>query len=283
MNASPRRVPLEVDVFGLTHTGLVRETNEDHFVVASARMMVRIRSSSLEEPHLQDQVAGEEALLLAVADGVGGRAGGEVASSTAVETLLHYLGSASGCFQRFDVTEEAAFLSHMESAIHDAHQTIVSNHGDLQTAPATTLTVAMLVAPRAYIIHVGDSRAYCMRSARLSQITRDQTFGAYMVDAGAWTETQAARIPAARTLASAIGSTDLMPAIGLIDLDPGDSLMLCTDGLTKHVTDAQLTDVLSLATSSEAACGELLALALAGGGTDNISVVVARLAAPKPG
>ena len=277
MSATPASPNDEVDVFGLTHTGRVRESNEDHFVVASARMSVRIRSSSLDVADIGERLGGTEALLLAIADGVGGRAGGEVASSTAVETLLHYLGSASGCFRRFDVAEEAAFLAHMESAIRAAHETIVRNHGDVQTAPATTLTVAMLVAPRAYIIHVGDSRAYCLRGNRLSQITRDQTLGAYMVDVGAWTDTQAARIPAARALASAIGSADLTPAIGLIDLDPGDSLLLCSDGLTKHVSDARLAEVLGRAVSAEGACAELLSLALDEGGSDNITVVVARL------
>jgi protein phosphatase len=136
--------------------------------------------------------------------------------------------------------------------------------------------MAMLIWPRAYIVHVGDSRAFYLRKGRLRQLTRDQTTGEYLVDAGAWTEEQARSAPLASALASALGSEELTPVIGLVDLQPGDTLMLCTDGLTRHVPDERIVELLSGAASAEAACRALVDAALAEGGTDNITTVIAR-------
>jgi protein phosphatase len=213
---------------------------------------------------------------MAVADGVGGRRGGAVASSTAVATTLEFIARAGGCYQRFDVDEEHEFIENMEAAIREAHEALLRDYGASENTPATTLTLVMFVAPRAYVIHVGDSRAYHLHGSRLRQLTRDQTFGELMMDAGAWTEEQVRKAPAARTLASAIGGSELTPSVGLIDLEPGDTLMLCTDGLTRHVGDEELAEVLSGPADAKGACDELVRRALAAGGEDNVTVVVAR-------
>jgi len=133
-----------------------------------------------------------------------------------------------------------------------------------------------LVWPRAYHIQVGDSRAYVRRGGRLQRLTRDQTLGEYMVSLGAWTDEQAAKAPAAANLSSAIGGSELLPAVGLIDLIPGDTLLLCTDGLTKHVSDEQIESTLARADSAVSTCTKLVEDALAGGGTDNVTVLVVR-------
>ncbi|MBK8057221.1 MAG: SpoIIE family protein phosphatase [Gemmatimonadetes bacterium] len=112
------------------------------------------------------------------------------------------------------------------------------------------------------------------------QLTRDQTFGQYLLDSGAMTDAQVADSPMGRTLASAVGSSEVHPAVGLIDLEAGDTLLLCSDGLTKHVANDQVQRLLREATGARAACEALVAAALAGGGSDNISVVVARFGAP---
>jgi protein phosphatase len=125
-------------------------------------------------------------------------------------------------------------------------------------------------------VHVGDSRAFYLHKGRLRQLTRDQTTGEYMVDAGAWTEEQARNAPLASNLASALGSEELTPVIGLVDLQPGDTLMLCTDGLSKLVADERIVELLAGAATAEAACRALVDAALAAGGTDNITAVVAR-------
>jgi protein phosphatase len=137
--------------------------------------------------------------------------------------------------------------------------------------------MATLVWPRAYIVHVGDSRAFYLRKGRLRQLTRDQTTGEYMVDAGAWTEEMARKAPLGGALVSALGADELTPAVGLVDLLPGDILLLCTDGLTKHVPDERITQILAGAADAETACRELVTAALEAGGTDNVTAVVARM------
>ncbi|HEX6669361.1 MAG TPA: protein phosphatase 2C domain-containing protein [Gemmatimonadales bacterium] len=267
---------VRLDVAGLTDVGRRRKANEDHFVVVSLQKTVSIRLTSLADPRVFDRLRGPEGLLMVVADGVGGRPGGAEASETAVTALVEYIAQAAGCFNQLDVDQEHRFLEQLETAVMEAHRRLLATHGERADGPATTLTMAMLIWPRAYIVHVGDSRAFYLRKGRLRQLTRDQTTGEYMVNVGAWTEEQARTAPLGSTLASALGSEELSPAIGLVDLHPGDSLLLCTDGLTRHVTDERITELLATAGSAEAACRALVDAALEGGGSDNVTVVVAR-------
>jgi protein phosphatase len=139
--------------------------------------------------------------------------------------------------------------------------------------------MALLVWPRAYIVHVGDSRAFYLRKGRLRQLTRDQTTGEYMVASGAWTEEQAKKAPIGGTLVSALGGQEMTPSVGLVDLQPGDTLLLCSDGLTRHVADDRITELLGRPTDAATACRELVDEALAGGGHDNITVITARMQA----
>lgn len=267
---------VRVDAAGLTDVGRKRKANEDHFVIASLQKTVQVRQASLADSRVFDRLRGPEGLLMVVADGVGGRPGGAIASETAITALVEYIGRAAGCFHQLDVDREHEFLEQLESAVLEAHRRLVAAEGGRTDGPATTLTMAMLVWPRTYIVHVGDSRAFYLRKGRLRQLTRDQTTGEYMVDVGAWTEEQARTAPLGAALASALGSEELRPAIGLVDLQPGDVLLLCTDGLTRHVPDERITELLGGAGSAEAACRALVDAALADGGSDNVTVVVAR-------
>jgi protein phosphatase len=174
------------------------------------------------------------------------------------------------------VDRENEFLEQLEAGVREAHRRIVAEHGGRE-GPATTLTMATLVWPRAYIVHAGDSRAFYLRKGLLRQLTRDQTTGEYMVDAGAWTEEQARAAPMAGALISALGADELTPVVGLVDLRPGDVLLLCTDGLTRHLTDQRIAAILEGASDAQSACRELVDAALAEGGSDNVTVVVARM------
>ena len=151
------------------------------------------------------------------------------------------------------------------------HQELVATVAPNVKAPATTLTLVLLLWPRAYLIHVGDSRAYVRRRGRVQAMTRDQTFGEYMVSVGAWSEDQAGKFRTAETLASAIGGTEMTPTVGLIDLEPGDSLLLCTDGLTKHVAEERIAEVMGQSVDSKAMAETLLGDALNGGGVASLS------------
>lgn len=266
-----------VDASGLTDIGRKRKANEDHFVIVSLRKAAEVKQTSLADPSVFDRLGGQECLLFVVADGVGGRAGGAIASETAVTALVDYVGQAAGCVHNLGVDREHEFLAQLEGAIRETHRRLVAEGGGRGMGPATTLTMAALVWPRAYLLHVGDSRAFYLRKGRLRQLTRDQTTGEYMVDAGVWTEEQARQAPAGGALFSALGGDDLTVAVGLVDLQPGDVLLLCTDGLTRHVPDDRIAEILGRPADASSACRELVDEALKGGGSDNITVVVARM------
>ena len=269
--------PITIDAFGLTDRGKVRKDNEDHFLVADIQRTVNLLCGSLTATAVGQKVGTISAHLLVVADGVGGGPDGDMASERTAAAVLSYVGGATLCFQGLDVDKEHELLSALEETVKRVHQQLITEAGGPQRkAPATTLTLVLLVWPRAYFIHVGDSRVYVRRRGRVQALTRDQTFGEYMVSAGAWTEEQAMKSRTAETLASAVGGSELAPAVGLIDLEPGDSLMLCTDGLTKHVSVERIEEVLALPVDARVMAEKLMADALDGGGSDNVSVIVAR-------
>jgi len=266
-----------VDAFGLTDRGLVRDANEDHFVIAQVNKSIEVRQTSLPPDDVGRHFETAAAYLFAVADGVGGRPEGDLASGRTLSAMLSYLAKAASCFQGLNATAEEALLEKLEAAVRDVHEGLVDEYGGVTSKlPATTLTLVLLVWPRAYHIQVGDSRAYVRRGGRLQRLTRDQTLGEYMVSLGAWTDEQAARAPAAANLSSAIGGSELLPVVGLIDLTPGDTLLLCTDGLTKHVSDEQIDSTLARSDSAVSTSTKLVEDALAGGGTDNVTVLVVR-------
>jgi protein phosphatase len=269
-----------VDVSGLTDVGRRRKTNEDHFIVVSLQRAAEVRQTSLTDSGLLERLRSQEALLLVVADGVGGRGGGDIASSAAVTGLVEYVGQAAGCLHDLDIDREHEFLEQLERAVRKAHHHLLTEGGGRGQGPATTLTMAALVGPRAYLIHVGDSKAYYLRRGRLRKLTRDHTTGEYMVDAGAWTEEQARTSPVSGNLFSALGGEELIVSVGLVDLVPGDVLLLCTDGLTNDVPDARIEEILGRAEDAASACRALVDEALAGGGSDNITVLVARMSSP---
>jgi protein phosphatase len=267
---------VRVDAFGLTDPGKVRAANEDHFAIAVLRKAVELRQCSITASHVTERYTSPEAMVFVVADGVGGQPGGAFASETAITALVEYLSQAAGCYHNLDVTREHEFLAQLENSVHTAHLRLGGSEGGSHR-PATTLTLATLVWPRAYIVHVGDSRAFYLRRGRLRQLTRDQSMGEFMVESGAWTEEQARRARTSGVLVSALGAAEMTPALGLVDLVPGDTLLLCTDGLTKHVSDETIAEILGRSGSAEAACRALVDAALAEGGTDNVTAVVARM------
>lgn len=272
--------PVKIDAFGLTDTGKVRTNNEDHFIVAEVRKSVTVTHGSLSSEALAHRQGAAGAYLFVVADGVGGGPDGDLASERTAAAVLSYVGSVSGCFHALDPEREDDLLVNLEAAVESVHAQLVQEAGGPRVrAPATTLTMILLVWPRAYMIHVGDSRAYVRRRGKVQGLTRDQTFGEMMMAAGAWSEEQASKSRTAETLASAIGGSDLVPVVGLIDLEPGDGILLCSDGLTKHVDDAAIASALSSGGSAESIARGLVGAALDAGGTDNVTVIVAGTAA----
>ncbi len=262
-----------VDAAGASHAGKVRPANEDHFAIMTLQRSVQLRSTNLQDTTVLDRLRRPEIQIFVVADGVGGAVGGKIASSVAVRAVVEYLAEAVGCVQDLDVDREQTFLDHLSHSVERGHERLKEMF-QTQGGPATTLTMVTVIWPRAYVVHVGDSRGYFLRNRKLKQFTRDQTMGDYLVDIGAVTEQHAQKAGLYNVLSSAVGG-DLVPSVGLVDLEEGDSVLLCTDGLTKHVSDERIVELLSSGTA-DASAQALIDAALEGGGTDNVTVVVAK-------
>ena len=273
----------EIETFGLTHVGKVRKNNQDQFLLAAIHKRVSIWATSLPPQHRPKE--GEERLtaLAMVADGVGGLEGGEEASATALEVAMQYVTHSMNCHYRADAAEEHFIEELQEAALH-AHEAVLAKKGadGKQIRSATTLTLWMGVWPWFYLLQVGDSRYYLYRQGKLTQVTRDQTIAQELVDAGVMSRTAAHSTRLANVLSSAIGGDTAVPVVTRLASEWHNVGLLCSDGLTKHVSDEKIAERLRTMTSSKQVAEQLLQDALDAGGTDNITIIVGR-AVPKEG
>jgi len=267
----------EIDVFGLTHQGFVREVNQDNFLIAGMRKQMQVHLTSLPDP---DTIGGNErvALFGMVADGVGGGPRGEVASRFAAEAITRYVAESVRCYYAADLTDEIAFLRSLEEGALQCHMDLTRRAQDDPELEgmATTLTLWIGVWPRAYLLQVGDSRCYVLRGGELTQISRDQTLAQDLIDQGVFTRADAEHSKWSNVLASAIGGPAAAPIVTRLEQQWGDIGLMCSDGLTKHVPDDRIRERLLSMTSARQACETLLGDALDAGGTDNITIVVGR-------
>lgn len=270
---------MEVDAFGLTDVGKVRKENQDQFLVAALHKVIEVAHTSLPDQYQHRFGSRARALMLLVADGVGGSAGGERASSVTLDAIVKYVANSMRCFYKLDDQASADLLHELALSVQQSHAAVRSEAAADPTVAsmATTLTMAHILWPRAYIVQIGDSRCYLLRAGELTQVTQDQTVAQFLVDEGALSPEEAERSPLGHVLAQAIGGEDeVQPAISKVDLAPGDAMLLCTDGLTRHVERDDMARLAVGPESSERACRVLVDAALDGGGKDNITVVLAR-------
>jgi len=277
IDADRRPTDDELDAFGISHQGKVRARNEDHFLLCSLHKVMRVRATSLPMAETLESPGGRLALLGMVADGVGGSRGGEEASRAALQAIADYVTNMTQCVYTADPTAAEAFVKVLQDAARRTHDTVVarSRENPSLSGMATTLTLCIGVWPMFYCLHVGDSRCYQLYDGSLHQITKDQTLAQELVDSGVLKAEEAARTRLAHVLSSAIGGIT-SPVVLHSRLRPNTTTLLCTDGLTKHVSDARIEERLRTMTSSEQVCRALLQDALEGGGTDNITIIVAR-------
>ena len=267
----------EIDAHGVTHPGKVRRDNQDHYLLCSLRRQIVVRGSSIPQA---DTVLGTESERLAsramVADGVGGAAKGETASRVALTGIARYVSRSLRCYYRSEEGED--FSETLQQGARECHEELrrLAEEESEHRGMATTLTLLLSVWPRAYLLQVGDSRCYLLRNGELTQITRDQTMAQEMVDLGIMKPEQVAGTRLEHTLTSSIGGSHNQPTVTRFDMNWGHVVLLCSDGLTRHVSDDRIREVLRSMTSARRACEALLQEALDGGGTDNITVVVAR-------
>lgn len=278
MSGNPKPPDEDLDFFGITHPGKVRQDNQDHFLYATLHKTMRVGGTSLPNPELLELPSQRLASFGLVADGVGGRAGGETASRAALEAIAGYVTHAMHTFYTADPDNERVFLDSLQGAARESHEAVVARareSGD-QRGMATTLTAMIAMWPRLYVLHVGDSRCYRFRAGVAEQLTRDQTMAQDLVDSGVLPADRAPKSPFANVLSSSLGGATTLPVVIQTGLQEGDIILLCSDGLTKHVSAARIAERLTGLISSEQACRDLIDDALAGGGTDNVTVVVLR-------
>jgi protein phosphatase len=271
---------ITADLFGLTHPGKVRDTNEDQFLVAELAKSLLIQQTSLPPEDHTRLFGGPPGKLLLVADGMGGVRGGRRASRLVVETVARYVLDTMHWFFRLQEGEEADLVDELKAGLGVCQKAVAEAAAARPefNRMGTTLTLAYLLWPRAYVIHVGDSRAYLFRGGRLEQVTHDQTVAQAMVDKGVLTAERAEETRWAHVLSSVISARpeSLDPSIYRVSLEPGDTLLLCTDGLTKPLSDDQVAGHLAAAPAdgAEAVATRLVAAANDAGGPDNVTAVV---------
>ena len=278
--ALPDRKPRddEIDVYGLTHPGRIRTENQDHFLICALRKQMVVQQTSLPAP---DSLMGQShrlALLMMVADGVGGGAKGAEASRLALEGVSQYVSRSMHCYYAAHATEDREFAQALEAAAEQCHAELLRRGEENPEfrGMATTLTLYLGVWPRAYLLQVGDSRCYLLRGLELVQITRDQTMAQELIDLGVLSRNDAGATKLAYTLSSSIGGRQTAPVVTRMDLAWGDVVLLCSDGLTRHVPDDRIRHHLRTMISSRQVCENLVQEALDAGGSDNITVIVRR-------
>ncbi|MEI6206514.1 MAG: Stp1/IreP family PP2C-type Ser/Thr phosphatase [Desulfuromonadales bacterium] len=248
---------MDMTVFGITDKGMVRPGNEDALLI--------------------DERLG----LLAVADGMGGHRGGEVASNMALDVLKDYLVKLSEGSDTFmgnvdaRVSKQANLLASgirlANLAIFEAAASNPSWRG-----MGTTIVAVLLQEGRAGIAHVGDSRLYLLRRGQIQQITGDHSLVAEQVRQGIITAEEARNSPRKNVITRALGQwEELDIEMQDIELLDGDRLLLCSDGLNGMVSDAEIAALLEAYPSSEQSCHALVEVANSYGGKDNITAVVA--------
>lgn len=272
----------DIDAWGLTHPGKVRDDNQDHYFLGSLSRGVKVDRTSLGDDI--DAVIDQERLasFAMVADGVGSTRGGEEAARCAIRALVREVGRRFHDAQYAEITDAEVFSRLLQDAALACHEDLLerAEQDSSRMRFATTLTVFLGLWPHAYLLQVGDSRCYMFGDGVLTQITRDQTMAQALIDQGVLTQTKAQGTKWAHVLASAIGGQQAAPMVTRIVRDWGTVILLCTDGLTKHVPDDRIRERMLSMTSARQLCEVLLQDALDGGGSDNISMVVGRTLKP---
>ena len=272
-------VPVTVEFGAASHVGLVRKNNEDHYAVVRRSRTREMLLTNLPAPLPRATV--EAAYVMTVADGMGGEVFGELASRLALTAAWEFAPRESAWIQNpgplslEQMQEKAdAFSTLMREAFQEKARRFPEMAG-----MGTTLTIAYVVGTEAFIGHAGDSRAYLVRGSTISQLTKDHTLAEAYAAAG-YAREEVGRLKNILTNYLSEGQ-EMQLHVDQISLEDGDSLLLCSDGLSDLVPAENIAAALDAAANPQAACESLIALALERGGKDNITVVIGRFRFPK--
>lgn len=245
---------------GITHVGCVRARNEDSFLLK--------------------QEIEKDCLLAVVADGMGGHLGGAIASSMAISFFDAGWDLLCSGSKLATSLLDGAWLTRIAQLAQESIRLRAHQDPELNNMGTTLVAVAMC-GLRASIAYIGDSRAYYFSDGVLKQVSRDHSLVQRMVDEGSLTEEEAERSPLRNYLTRSLGAGEQggKPDVCSLDLKPGDRLLLCSDGLTNMLSNADIAEIISANLNDETACRSLLALALDRKANDNVSIILCTAAA----
>jgi len=263
---------IKIEVFGRTDVGLLRDHNEDNFIIAD--LTRRERSC---KPDVQEHLIGPAGTLMSVCDGMGGAAAGEVASQMAVDTIYEMMENRGAP----DKSEQLS--DWLENPIEEASNRIykAAREDRSRRGMGTTVTAAVLNDRRLYMEQVGDSRGYIIRRGKIVQVSKDQSLVSQLVDAGQLTPEEAENFEHQNIILQALGTSEgVQVDLTYVDLCEGDCLVMCSDGLSGMVTDDQILQTVLNNSEPKEICHALTDKACEGGGEDNITVIFARFSGP---
>jgi serine/threonine protein phosphatase PrpC len=263
--------------FGITHTGRVRRSNEDQFLIAELTKAMRIWQTSL--PDTTTQFGDEHGHLFLVADGMGGHLGGAQASTLAVLAIQQFTLNTFKWFFEPNRQEAQRVLAEFQAAIRQADVDVRQEAAERQelSGMGTTVTMAYHLEAQLCVVHVGDSRAYVFREGELHQLTRDHTFTADLLERGSIAAADVRRHPLRHIITNVVGGTDAGVEVEAhaFEVQKGDCLLLCSDGLTEMLTDDVIAATLRASPDPELAGRRLVDQANEAGGLDNVTVIIA--------
>lgn len=258
---------LRANVCAVTHAGRIRKENEDNY-----NLNGRLTSTGDLKKGSAFVQSMSEPFHLSVCDGMGGESYGEIASGIAVETIAAHASSV------YESGEDFSFA--ISNCLDDANCRICAEISAKGKRMGTTLAAMYAVKGKIYCVNIGDTRVYHYSKGILEQISFDHTHAQTIVDAGQVSQDNISRIPDAKRLTRHLGvfpeEGNLSPNISVIDdVDDGDIILLCSDGLTDMLDDGEITAILSTAENSQTAASKLIRRALEKGGKDNVTVMAA--------
>lgn len=280
--------PIKIQTGGLTDRGLVRQENQDQYFVGELARSIRLHSTSLPIAPQANLLGGSLGHLFMVADGMGGHRAGQEASGLAVQYFLAAILNRLQWNSLISTTDDHLLVDDLREMLNEAHSEIrrQSEASEALTGMGTTFTMAYVVWPRMIVVHAGDTRCYHYQKGVLRLLTSDHTVANQMMRSGRLKSSAAERSPWSNVLVNALGAgaEGVQAEIAMINLEPEDAILLCSDGLNKHVDDQTIERVLVEADTVQEACERLVQLAKDAGGTDNVTVIGAqwRLCAPDP-
>jgi protein phosphatase len=267
-----------IDCHGATGRRGRRDASEDPFLITDLTRLVRVEQGGVRRADHGYPIGATQAKLLVVADGMGeGRT--SLASSTALRAVVGYVNDVllwlSGPDQRHEEDLRRELRAVLERCQVRIQQAATRRPG--HPCLATSLTMAVVLLPRAYVVHAGASRCYLLRRLALRRVTKDQTFAQRLADHGVLTTKEAEASSWQNLLWSAIGSgPGLTPEVYGLTLQTGDVLLLCSGGLARHLPEPVIALTLLAAASARQACDWLVALAQEGSGAPNMTALAAR-------